>query len=144
MTDFEIVNVPSIIPELLKVCPGIDARWQQHLEYWGDDEWGEYNDAAQIVHFVVDSYLEGKTDFFPQLFAKVEEFIASGHPRHKEIASLGFLESLQTYASNQDCGYKPFEKWLGQSSLSEWHRLEAVWSGKSSLMDVVRAEKKQE
>lgn len=144
MADFKIVKVPSIIPDLLKICPGIDSRWQEHLEYWGDDERGEYNDASVIVHFVVDSYSKNRTHFFPRLFAKVEEYITTGHPKQKEIAVLGFLETLQTVGSNQEFGYKPFEQWLGQSSLLEWRRLEAVWEGKSSLMDVVRDEQKED
>jgi hypothetical protein len=141
--DFEIVNIPSIIPDLLKLCPGIDPRWQEHLEFWEDDERGEYNDISVIVHSVVDSFTEGNSHFFPGLFNKIEDIINSGHPQQKEIAILGFLETLQTVGSNRPYGYKPFERWLGPLSLIEWHNIEKLWQGKSNLMDVIRSEKKQ-
>ena len=141
--NFEIVNIPSIIPDLLKLCPGIDPRWQAHLEFWEGDERGEYNDISVIVHFVVDSFTEDNSLYFPDLFNKIEDIINTGHPKQKEIAILGFLETLQTVASNRPYGYKPFERWLGPLSLVEWHNIEKLWQGKSSLMDVIRSEKKQ-
>ena len=141
--NFEIVNIPSIIPDLLKLCPGIDPRWQEHLEFWEGDERGEYNDISVIVHFVVDSFTEDNSLFFPNLFNKIEDIINTGHPKQKEIAILGFLETLQTVASNSPYGYKPFERWLGPLSLIEWHNIEKLWQGKTSLMDVIRYEKKQ-
>ncbi len=143
MTDFEIVNIPSIIPELLTLCPGIESRWDEHLEFWDGDERGEYNDISVIVHFVVDSYTENITQFFPMLFKKIEEIITKGHPKQKGIAITGFLETLQTVGSNRHYGYKPFEQWLRPASLSEWRGIEELWRDKSSLADVIRAERKK-
>jgi len=140
--NFELVKIPSIIPDLLKLCPGIDPRWQDHLECWADDECSEYNDIFVIVDFVVDSFTEDHSLFFTDLFNKIEDVIAAGHPKQKELAIMGFLETLQTVASNEAYGYKPFERWLGPLSLQEWHNIEKLWQSKTRLSDVIRTVKK--
>jgi hypothetical protein len=136
------VNIPSIVPDLLELCPGIEGRWRDHLAYWQGDERGEYIDISVVVHWLVDSYALARTDFFPALFQKVETILESGHPTQKGVIAVGLLEGLQTVASHRDFRERVFEKWLGPASLAAWKEIEAAWEGKTSLMDVVRDERR--
>ncbi len=133
-------DVPSIVPDLLSLCPGIEGRWRDHLAYWEGEDRGEYIDVSVVVHYIVDSYAVGRTDFFPALFRKAESILESGDPKQQEVLVIGLFEDVQTVASHSDFGWKVFEKWLGPRSLAAWRQIELEWEGKTSLMDVVRAE----
>jgi hypothetical protein len=137
------VNIPSIVPDLLSLCPGIEDRWRDHLGDWEGEERGDYIDISIIVHWLVDSYAIGNTDYFPALFQKAELLLESGHPSQQEVVVIGLFEDLQNVASHRDFGWKVFEKWLGPRSLAAWKEVESAWEGKTSLMDVIREESRR-
>ena len=140
MPDFQIIRVPQIIPKLLEVCPEFQAHWNEHLEYWGDEARGDYIDIAEFARFVVDCYANGRTERFPQIFEAVEALLKDGHPKVKELMTVGLLEGIQTVATHHEFGPDVFLNWLGPLSLESWFRISKAWEGKSSLMDVVREE----
>ena len=78
----------------------------------------------------------------PTFFATVEDILVNGHPKKMEMIVIGLLETLQNVTSHRHSGYQVFERWLGSATLTQWKALEVLWQGKSSLMDVVRDEKK--
>jgi len=134
----------EIIPRFLEICADFRKQWEEHLEYWGKDERGMYNDIAEFAHFIVDSYKDGKTEKFPEVFKQIESYLVNGDEKVKEIISIGLLEDIQNIASHEEHGYEVFEKWLGPVSKKYWKEIEALWQGKSSLADVIRAEKRRE
>jgi hypothetical protein len=139
MTNFEIVQVPSVIPILLEACPGIEPIWAEHQTR---PSIGEYIDIAVVAQYLADSYSSNNTHFMPTFFATVEDILVNGHPKQKEMIVIGLLETLQNVTSHRHSGYQVFERWLGPATLTQWKALEVLWQGKSSLMDVVRDEKK--
>jgi hypothetical protein len=135
-----MITKPQIMPMLLEACPGFQTAWQRHLESWGGEEPGTYNDASEFAHYLVDSYEGGVTSEFPAAFATLETIFADGDQEARDVAGVGVLESLQNICSNHSCGSDVFIQWLGPLSRSAWAQIEKMWEGKHSLMDVIRAE----
>ena len=128
----------NMVSDLLKALPSVKVRWDEHLEYWGDEERGCYNDMSVFAHHIVECYQRGQTDEFGSVFALIERFISEGSPDVRELATIGLLEDIQTIGSPDRWGYKVYEQWLGSKSRIAWQEIERVWEGKISLMDVVR------
>jgi len=136
---------PDLIPRLLKEFPEFQSRWEEHLAYWKDETPGAYLDMAEFVHFVVeDLYQKEQTERLRDAFALMEALFANGNETTKAFLAWGFFETLQNFASNQPCGSKVFEPFLGPMSRQVWLDIEELWQGKSSLMDVIRAERKSQ
>ncbi len=130
------------IGHLLEACPGIEPDWEEHLAWWGDEERGHYNDISVIAHYLVDCVKRVQTDFFPRVFQLVEQYITGGDEETRNLMVVGLLEGLQNVASWESFGYGVFEQWLEPQSRVAWRQLEKVWEGKSSLMDVIREERR--
>ncbi len=129
------------MPLLCEACPGFQATWQAHLDWWKGEEAGAYNDTAEFARYLVDSFESGQTSEFPKAFATIERILNEGDQESRDIAGIGIIESLQTIASNHSCGEGVFIQWLGPTSSRVWVEIERMWDGKHSLMDVVRAER---
>ena len=143
LTNFQLMPNKEIVPLFIDICPELRKAWEEHLEYWGDDDRGDYIDISVLAHFIVDSYKEGHTECFDKIFVLIEEILNNGDYKDKEILTVGLIEDIQNIASHTPDGYHPFEKWLGPFSKKAWAQIEMLWEGKSSLMDVVREENKK-
>jgi hypothetical protein len=139
----KLMSSSDAITLLLRACPGIDRQWQEHLDDWGNEERGDYNDISIVVHYLVDCYKQEQTDFFPELFNLVERCINEGDNQTRDLMIIGLLEGIQNVASWQSFGNGVFVQWLGPKSREAWKQLERLWNGKSSLMEVIREEKRR-
>ncbi len=128
----------------LKICPNVHDEWNEHLEWWGGDERGSYNDIAVFVHHTVDCYEQNDQSSLNNIFSLVEKLILDGAQEIRNLMIIGFLETLQNFASHRDYGYKVFEVYLGLESQKAWRQLEILWEGKESLADVIRFEQTTE
>jgi hypothetical protein len=132
----------DLMPRLLTEFPGFQPRWQAHLEYWKGEPAGNYNDMAQFVHFVVeDLYATGQTQHVQRVFEIMEQWLTSGSETVRGLIVVGFLETLQTSASWQVFGNEAFIPFLGPKSREAWKEIERWWAGKSSLAEVIEAER---
>lgn len=129
------------IETLLALCPGIEESWSEHLDFWGGDERGSFNDISVVSHFIVDSYRANSTDWIPNIFGEIERLTSDDNEDVRGLIIVGLLENLQNSMSWTDEGYHVFEPWLGPNSLRAWRELEVLWEGKSSLIDVIREQK---
>jgi hypothetical protein len=127
----------------LKMCPSVQDKWNEHLEWWKGDERGNYNDIAVFVHHTADCYEQNDQSCLNNIFSLVENLVLNGTEEVRGLMIVGFLETLQTYASNRDYGYKVFESYLGSESQKAWRQLEVLWKGKHSVLDVVRFQQAQ-
>jgi hypothetical protein len=128
---------------LRQVCPGFLDRWKKHVELWGGNFAGSYNDMAEFVHFVVeDVYEKGELDEAERVFRLLEKHLVEADHETQNLIALGFFETLRNVASWRPGGSKRYEQFLGPESQKIWSELQIIWAGKSSLMDVVRAEQK--
>ena len=132
----------AAISALVEAFPDFTARWREHLAYWGGEPAGPYNDLAEFVHFVVEGlYEKGKRDEVCRVFGLLEKLLSEADQDTTDLIGLGFFETLQNFASWRPYGNKVFEEFFGQRSMQIWQELQRIWAGKSSLMDVIRAER---
>lgn len=131
----------EVMPRLVAEFPGFRARWEKHLEWWEGEPAGNYNDIAEFVHFVVqDLYPSGGTEDLQHVFDLMEHWLTNGNENLRGLITIGFLETLQNAASWQAFGREAFIPFLGPQCHQAWNEIEKTWAGKTSLMDVLRAE----
>lgn len=100
-------------------------------------------DMAEFVHFVVeDVYEKGNLDETRRVFQLLEKLLVEADQETRDLIGYGFFETLQNFASWRADGNKAYEQFFGPTSKQVWSELQAMWSGKSNLMDVLRAERK--
>ncbi len=127
---------------LVEAFPEFSDRWRKHLAYCGEPA-GSYNDIAELVHFVVeDLYEKGRTSEVRRVFELLEALFVEGEQTTRDLIGLGFFETVQNFASRRPCGNKVFEQFLGPMSKRCWKEIQRQWAGKSSLMDVIRSERR--
>ena len=129
------------MPLFLVACPGFQQQWQEHKEWWADEEAGEYNDIAEFARYLVESYEHDRTSEFPTAFAILERILEEGDEEARALAEIGLIEDMQTISSHHPWNAEVFKAWLGPQSTAAWEQIEKIWEGKTSLMDVLRAEK---
>lgn len=130
---------------LVEAFPDFSGRWQKHRAYWMGKPAGSYHDMAEFVHFVVeDLYETGRFDEVDRLFQFLEALFVKGDQATRNLIGLGFFEALQNFASWRPYGSKVFERFLGPISKKCWQEIPRQWSGKSSLMEVIRSETRGE
>jgi hypothetical protein len=143
-----MVEIEEVNDLFLKICPNIKDKWEEHLKWWeGDEEGyerGYYNDIAEFVHYSVDCYEQNDRATLAEIFSLVERLILDGSSDVKGLMIVGFLETLQSYASHRVYGYRVFEDYLGSQSREAWRQIEVLWEGKEALADVLRFEKEVE
>jgi len=132
----------GIFRALLIGFPAFSDRWRKHIEWWGGEHAGDYNDMSEFVHFVVED-LHGKRtiDDVRAVFEFMERQLHESDQETRDLIGWGFFETLQNVASHDPNGYQEYEQFLGPASERIWGKIEGVWEGKSSLADVIRAER---
>jgi len=144
----EITPLPQteeeLMPAILQLVPGFKDRWEEHNKSWHDEPAGIYNDIAEFAHYLVDSYETEDTSWYASFFFFIESLLVSGNNDIKELASIGFLEDIQTISSWRSHKGKIFIEYLGPQSKKAWDYLDKLWSKYGSLANIVRAEGKRE
>ena len=134
----------EVMPRLIADFPGLRPRWEKHLELWKGEPAGSYNDIAEFAHFVVqDLYPNGNTADLQRAFDLMERWLLNGNQNLRDLIAIGFLEDVQNVASWQTFGREAFIPFLGSLSRQAWNEIEGTWAGKTSLMEVIRAERKK-
>ena len=127
---------------LVETFPAFRPRWRQHLGHWAGKPAGQYYDMGEFMHFVVeDLYEKGNLDELQRVFDCLEKFFAEGNQDTTDLIGIGFFEKLRNFASWRPYGSAVFEPFFGPMSREVWEEIRQMWQGKSSLMDVIRAER---
>jgi len=136
-------GIPSVNHTMLVgAFPDFSMRWREHIARWAGERAGSYVDMAEFVHFVVeDLYERGRFEETRRAFECLEKLFVEGDQETRDLVGLGFFETLQNFASWRPCGNAVFEQFLGPMSEQAWIEIKRQWAGKSSLMDVSRAER---
>ncbi|MFZ0212158.1 MAG: hypothetical protein WBE20_07545 [Candidatus Acidiferrales bacterium] len=136
-------HTSPVISALRETCPGFSDRWKKHVAWWNGNSAGSYNDMSEFVDFVVeDVYERGDLDQTRRIFQLLEKLLVGATQETRNLIGIGFFETLQNFASWRPHGNKVYEQFLGPMSKQIWIELRSTWAGKSSLMDVIRAERK--
>jgi hypothetical protein len=130
-----------VISALRQTFPDFGERWKKHVASWRGNSAGSYNDMGEFVHFVIeDLHEKGKLDETRRVFQVLENLLVEADQETRDLIGLGFFETLQNVASYRPQGNKVYEQFFGAMSRRVWSELQKMWAGKSSLMDVIRAE----
>jgi hypothetical protein len=136
-------STSPIVSTLRQAFPDFSDRWKKHITWWHGSPAGSYMDMAEFVHFVVeDVYEKGNLDETHRIFQLLEKLLVEADQQTRDLIGYGFFETLQNFASWRPHGNKAYEQFFGPLSKQVWSELQAMWAGKSSLMDVIRAERK--
>ena len=136
------LSANGIFRSLLVACPAFLDRWRKHIESWGGEPAGDYNDMSEFVHFVVeDLHGKGRLDGVRKVFEFMEGQLQESDQETRDLIGWGFFETLQNVASHGPNGYQEYEQFLGPISARIWREIQKAWEGKSSLADVIRAER---
>ena len=134
--------VTPLIAMLVESFPAFSKRWRSHIASWGGEVAGSYVEMAEFVHFFVeDLYEAGEYDEVRRAFEKLEQLLSGADQEATDLIGFGFFETLQNFASWRPYGNQVFEQFLGSRSKQIWAEIQRIWAGKSSLMDVIRAER---
>jgi hypothetical protein len=135
-------NVDELMPTLVREFPAFREHWDEHIRYWNGQSPGMYLDMAEFVHFVVDDlFANDRIADLRRAFEIMERWLIGDDKAVGDIVLLGFLETLQNYASWRPFGNAIFVQFLGEQSRAEWNGLNRVWAGKDNLPDVIRGER---
>jgi hypothetical protein len=137
-----VIKKSKVMALILARCPSFQSAWQKHQELWRGEEAGLYNDLSEFATFIVDAYSRQESETIAAAFKAIEEFLVEGDEEVQAAAAIGFLEDIQTIASHRPFGAAVFVQWLGPKSKGAWAEIAEMWRGKSSLMDVIRAEQR--
>jgi hypothetical protein len=150
MTEDELVGqgVPGglrpgeVIPRLMQSCPSLAAPWQAHLDEWGGDQRGIYNDAAVAAHFFVELLEARNVQELAAGFATVEDLLLRGDRETRAMVIVGLIEDVQNISSNRGHDSAEFREFLGSETSAAWEHVQRYWQaiGARSLVDVIRAE----
>ncbi len=109
---------------VLKACPSFQKTWDEHLKLYEENLL--YLAMGDLTRHIIDLYNENKTEEVLTVFDVVEKFHTDGNDYVKELATIGFLESLQ---NNADKNAKQFVQYLKPVSLKWWNELNKFWKG---------------
>jgi hypothetical protein len=137
-TNFVILEFRDAFPEFM-------PRWKKYMAREGGTSSGAYIDMGEVVHFAVEElYEKGNLDETRRVFQFLEHQLIGADQETRNLIGLGFFETLQCAASWRPGGNHVYEQFLGPISREIWVELQRTWSGKNSLADVIRAERKAE
>jgi hypothetical protein len=126
------------IEQLVAAAPNFRSRWEYFLKESRDEEappW--FVGIGELAHYVVESYAEGVTVEFPNLFSTVEALLQNPDPETENLIAVGLFEDIQNIASHRDFGPAPFRRLLGPRSLVVWDQVDtnmrrvAEWSAQN-------------
>jgi hypothetical protein len=136
-----MIEKPQVIPMILARCPGFQPFWEKHKEFWKGAEAGIYNDLGEFAAYIVDAYASQDIETIVAAFLLTEELLVNGDEEVHTAAAIGFLEDVRNGASWRPFGATVFVQWLRPQFKEAWAMIEEMWRGKTSLADVIRAER---
>jgi hypothetical protein len=114
------------VEQLVAAAPNFRSRWEQFLkDFEGDEALPFFVGISELAHYVVNSYAQGVTVEFPQLFRTIEDLLQNPEPELENLITVGLFEDIQNIASHRDFGAAPFRALLGARSLVVWDEIDA-------------------
>lgn len=122
--------------EITQAYPSFPSQLSSRLNELSDSRL-----LAELASHVVDLFEAGHAEEIRPAFELAERLIATGPEMERHAAIVGFLETIQNVASHRKCDSSAFEQFLGPMSQKAWAELIDQWKDKTSLAEVVAAER---
>ncbi|MEE4243807.1 MAG: hypothetical protein V2I33_00260 [Kangiellaceae bacterium] len=117
----------TFVDNLKTACSDIDEQWQEHLDFWEDEEPGYYNDISVIVHYIISKYKESNLEDFQRIAEVIELGLQSNNAETSELALVGVLEGILFVGSHDDIRSESHKNWLGKLAYQEILGLEEAF-----------------
>lgn len=102
--------------KILKEVPDFIPTWQEHLEYWGQEEAGLCNDLSEFSSFVVKHIASFDISKKESIFQLAEQLLTSGDDAVQNAVATCFLENILNAVSAGRISSNDFTDFLGDSS----------------------------
>lgn len=132
-----MLHPDEVVPLLLAAVPSFADAWRdlEHDPIHVDEESGErlhYLDAGEFTRHLAVLQRRGATEELQRAFAVIEVLHVDGDHYVQELATIGFLEGIQSAASHaDDVSASDFERYLGPVSQRWWSGLDEFWAGRA-------------
>ncbi|HET7823426.1 MAG TPA: hypothetical protein VFL10_18030 [Ornithinibacter sp.] len=129
-----MIRAADVMPMLVRACPSFAPTWaslqDDEIHLGQDGTRLTYLDAGEFTRHLVEQFAAGEIDEVRGSFVVIEAMHTDGDEYVRELATIGFLEGVQTAAAHDSrCEPADFEAFLGVESRRWWRGLEAFWSG---------------
>lgn len=101
---------------ILDRVPEFKSAWQTHLDFWGEDEAGLFNDMAAFASFLIANMAMMPDEKKQKIFLFVERCLKEGDGPVKDAVATCFLENLLNAVSDEVILAESFVQYLGEES----------------------------
>lgn len=118
----------DVVEQLLASMPSIAPAWAEHLEFWGEDTPGSYNDVSVIATHVTRLFAEGQVREVDAMSLVVERLL--DQPVTEEVLTLlafGLIEDTQNHLCHGRLDDVSFRARLGRRTQQLWDEVHAYW-----------------
>lgn len=125
-----MITREEVMPLLINACPSFSGKWEIYKQEWYDEgeEFLLYCDSGEFARHLIELFRQSSTKEFEKVFEVIEKLHVEGDDYVKEAATIGFLESIQNIAGNNDLDPEVFYKFLKPESSKWWHELNKFWN----------------
>jgi hypothetical protein len=107
-----------------------------------DESDGPYIDISHFAHFVDEELLgRGQVEEIRRALLVLDQLFLEGDEPTRDLIGIGFIEDIQNILSGRENGYRTMIPLLPPTLLKVWNQIEKQWTGHTSLMDVIEAER---
>ena len=136
-----LIGARDVMPLLLRVCPRFLPKWweieAENVDEGSPDGRLHYLDAGDLSRHVVELQLDNWESQVAGFFSVVEQLHLYGDPYVKELATIGYIEGVQTSAGHAGLDHSVFEPHLGPENRRWWRGVEAFWAGNAPTVQPV-------
>ena len=122
---------------MLAASPSFATVWDPDDNLDDDGTPLLYTDASDLCRHLDERRREGIVDELPAVFALIERLHIAGDGWVRNLATIGFLESLQIYGD-------AFEPWLRPATARWWDRLNRYWQGEGDSLNAPDPDEERE
>ncbi len=133
--DLPVIGRDDVMPLLVKACPSFAPRWLEietdpgHLEADGNRLC--YIDAGEFARHLIRLHQEETLDEIALAFDIIERLHVEGDEYVRQLATIGYLESLQNQVGwGTEADPPDFTPYLGPVSLYHWRRLDESYGNR--------------
>ena len=118
------MNPRTFVDNLKNACSDIGPQWQDHLDFWEDEEPGYYNEISVIVHYIMNKHKASDFRDFEDIAKIIDLGLKSKHDETSELALIGVLEGILFVGSHDDIRPEHHKSWLSEFAYKELVGLE--------------------